>query len=201
MVILSPERRKEIENLVIPRWRGRLEIDPRQTRGKSAVGDAVRRIEHLDGLNGVDRHGNRETSRHGIHIFGRIHKQHALALGLPVEIQSSFLRLDDARAHGKRLGEFAGFERQGFELLLADGRGRADALRRNLDRFPFDFDFFLDLIQLQTGVLDGSLAGNERHRRGPWFETVNGNFQLVIPRRQTSEFETPFRIRNLLPAK
>ena len=160
LVIFPAERWKEIEKLVIPQWRRRLDVDPRQSRGKSAVGHAVRRIEYLDGLNGVDRHGNRETSRHRIHILRPVHEQHALAFRLPVEIQSSFLRLDDARAYGKRLGEFTGAKRQGFKLLLADRRGRADALRRNLGGFAFDLDVFLDQIQLQTSVLNGVLAGN-----------------------------------------
>src|SRR4029077_4743614 len=101
MVILSPERRKEIEKLVIPQWRRRPDVDPRQTRGESAVGHAVWSIEHMDGLNGGDRHGKRETPRHRIHILGPVHEQHALAFRLPVEIQSAFLRLDDAGAYGK----------------------------------------------------------------------------------------------------
>ena len=103
----------------------------------------------MDGLNGIDRHGNRETSRHRIHILRPIHEQHTLAFRLPVEINLP-LRLYDARAYGKRLGEFTGAKGQGLELLLADRRGRADALGRNLGRFTFDFDGFLVSTWLPT---------------------------------------------------
>ena len=62
---------------------------------------------------------------------------------------------------------------------------------------PLTSTFSSTRFSCKGGVLNGGLAGGDRHRRGPGFEAVDGYLQLVTSWRQVSEFEAPLGIRDL----
>ena len=144
MIVLSPECRDEIAQLVIPCARWRLRFDGGQTPGKTSVRRTLGRTVNRHGLNDVDRNGNRKASRDGIHVFRRVHHEHPLAFSLALERQFARGGPNDTRNQGQSLGKFLGGQRQALQLFGVDRGSYRYILSGNFWGLSLNFDLLID---------------------------------------------------------
>ena len=158
MIVLSPECRDKIPQLVIPYAGRRLRFDGCETPCKTSVLRTLGQTVNRHGLNDVDRNGNREASRDGIHVFRRVNHEHALAFGLAFERQLARGSPNDTRYQRQSLCKFLSGQRQALQLLGVDRGSYRHILRGNFGGLSLNFDLLIDGTNLQNNISDERLV-------------------------------------------
>ena len=139
-----------------------------QTSGKVSVFGIVRRLGHVHRLDGIERKVDRVAAGNGIHHFGVINQQHALAFRRALDVDLSIGGAHNSRHQRQSRQELFLHQGQSIELLRAHMTGGRSTFRgeracrfMNLDALPKLFRFRQDDLQRRRGLrshFEGILA-------------------------------------------
>ncbi len=130
-------------------------MDGRKPAGKTPVLDLVGALENVDRFHRVEGNVNGIAAGHRINRFGGIHQQRSLVLNGALDGEPAIRGANYTRNHRQRGFELLHNEGQGFDLLVAKGRGRSRRLRCGLGGLGGDFHLLVDHNLVRKLDLEG----------------------------------------------